>query len=84
MMKLKKNPNPQVTVFFGLTLASLLFSGSGDKWGRKPVALTGAAGVTVSFLLCGFVKCYWELVVLQGLVGVFLGVAMGPSVALTG
>ncbi|XP_063679061.1 putative transporter SVOPL [Bolinopsis microptera] len=73
----------QINVFIGLALASLLFSGAGDKFGRKPVALAGAIGVTIAGLLCGLATKYWHLAVLRGLVGVFMGIGMGPSIALT-
>ncbi|XP_063679060.1 putative transporter svop-1 [Bolinopsis microptera] len=73
----------QITVFIGMALASLLFSGAGDKFGRKPVALAGAIGVTIAGLLCGLATKYWHLAVLRGLVGVFIGVSIGPGLALT-
>ena len=74
----------QINVFIGLGLASLLFSGAGDRFGRKPVALAGAIGVTIAGLLCGLSTKYWHLAVLRGLVGVFMGIGMGPAIALTG
>ena len=74
----------QITVFLGLIVAAILFSGAGDKFGRKPTALAGAIGVTVAGILCGFTTKFWQLVLLRGLVGVFMGIALPPSVAFTG
>ena len=71
-------------MFVGMMLASILFSGAGDKFGRKPVSLIAAIGVTSAGLLCGFVTSFWQLAVLRGLVGVFMGIGMAPCVALTG
>ena len=67
-----------------MALASIIFSGAGDRFGRKPVALAGAIGVTIAGLLCGLATKYWHLAVLRGLVGVFMGIGMGPAIALTG
>ena len=67
-----------------MALASIIFSGAGDRFGRKPVALAGAIGATLAGLLCGFATKYWHLAVLLGLLGVFIGISIGPSLAFTG
>ena len=73
-----------MNVFVGMMLASIFLSGAGDKFGRKPVGLVAAIGVTSVGLLCGLVTSFWQLAVLRGLVGVFMGIGIPPCVALTG
>ena len=58
-------------MLLGLALASLLFSGAGDRFGRKPVALAGAVGVTIAGLSSALATQFWQLAALRGLVGVF-------------
>jgi MFS family permease len=65
-------------------ISSFLFSGAGDKFGRKPIALAGSVGVTLVGLLCAATNKFWQLVFLRSLVGVFMGIAMGPSTAFNG
>ena len=71
-------------MLLGLALASLLFSGAGDRFGRKPVALAGAVGVTIAGLSSALATQFWQLAALRGLVGVFMGIGIGPCVAITG
>ena len=74
----------QISVFIGLMLSAFILSGTGDMLGRKPMAVVGAVGVTISGILSGLAGKYWHLAVLRGLVGVFMGVAFAPCVAYTG
>ena len=71
-------------VLIGMGLASLVLSGAGDTHGRKPIALAAAIGVTISGLLSGLATQYWHMALLRGLLGAFIGVGMGPCVAMTG
>ena len=71
-------------VLIGMGLASLVLSGAGDTYGRKPIALTAAIGVTISGLLSGLATKYWQLALLRGLLGAFIGVGTGPCCAITG
>ena len=65
-------------------LTSLISSGAGDRHGRKPIALTGAIGVAIAGVLSGLATQYWHLALLRGLLGGFMGIGIGPCVALTG
>ena len=70
-------------MLLGLALALLLFSGAGDRFSRKPVALAGAVGVTIAGLSSALATQFWQLAALRGLVGVFMGIGIGPCVAIT-
>ena len=63
---------------------ALLTAHWGDKYGRRTICLISAVGIVMSGMLCGLAQNFWQLVVMRSLGGVFIGIGLGPSVAITG
>ena len=55
-----------------MTCSTGLTSPFGDMYGRRPMTLIGAVGVTITGVLCAFTKHYWQMPVLRLVMGVFL------------
>ena len=64
--------------------SSGLTSPLGDRYGRRPMALIGAVGVTITGVLCAFTKHYWQMLVLRLMMGVFFGLGIPPANVLSG
>ena len=75
---LQMSTNFTMMCFYGLT------SPLGDKFGRRPMALIGAVGVTITGILCAFTKAYWQFLVLRLVMGVFFGLGTPPAIVLSG
>ena len=75
---LQMSTNFSMMCFYGLT------SPLGDKFGRRPMALIGAVGVTITGILCAFTKAYWQFVVLRLVMGCFFGLGTPPALVLSG
>ena len=75
---LQMSTNFSMMCFYGLT------SPLGDKFGRRPMALIGAVGVTITGILCAFTKAYWQFVVLRLVMGFFFGLGTPPALVLSG
>ena len=55
-----------------------LTSPFGDRYGRRPMALIGVVGATITAVLCAFTKNYWQMLVLRLVMGAFFGLGI-PS-----
>ena len=74
----------QISTMFAMICFSGLTSPLGDKFGRRPMALIGAVGVTITGILCAFTKAYWQLLVLRLVMGVFFGLGTPPALVFSG
>ena len=74
----------QMSTHFAMMCSSLLTSPFGDKFGRRPVALIGAIGVTITGVLCAFIQAYWQFLTLRLVMGLFFGMGTPPAVVLSG
>ena len=68
----------------GMMMSSLFSSNMGDKYGRRPMALISTVGTSVVGLASGFTTNFWQLLLLRGILGVFIGVATPSAAALAG
>ena len=74
----------QMGANFGMMCSSGVTSPLGDKYGRRPMALIGSVGVTITGILCAFTKEYWQFLVLRLSMGVFLGLGIPAANVLSG
>ena len=74
----------QMSANFGMMCSSGVTSPLGDKYGRRPMALIGSVGVTITGILCAFTKEYWQFLVLRLSMGVFLGLGIPAANVLSG
>lgn len=74
----------QMSTNFAMMCSSGLTSPLGDKFGRRPVALIGAIGATVTGVLCAFTQAYWQFLTLRLVMGLFFGMGTPPAVVLSG
>ena len=74
----------QMSTNFSMMCFSGLTSSLGDKFGRRPMALIGAIGATITGILCAFTKAYLQFLVLRLVMGVFFGLGTPPAVVLSG
>ena len=73
-----------MSTLFSMTVSGGLTATFGDRFGRKPIAVISAIGITASGVLCAFAKKYWEFLALRIVIGFFLGMGTGPVIALSG
>ena len=74
----------QMSANIGMMCSSGVTSPLGDRYGRRPMALIGAVGVTITGILCAFTKEYWQFLVLRLSMGVFFGLGITPATVLSG
>ena len=74
----------QISTNFAMIFSTGLTSPLGDKFGRRPVALIGAIGVTITGVLCAFTQAYWQFLTLRLVMGLFFGIGTPPAVVLSG
>ena len=73
-----------MSTLLSMTVSGGITSSLGDRFGRKPIALTAAIGVTVTGALCAFTNQYWQFITLRIVIGFFMGMGTGPVIALSG
>ena len=73
-----------MSTYIAHALSAALSAPLGDRFGRRPIALVGAVGMTIFGVLCGFVNAYWQLLLFRVLIGVFFGIGNAPTMILSG
>ena len=73
-----------MSTLFSMTVSAGITSTFGDKFGRKPVSVVCAVGVAIGGLLCAFTTAYWQFLTLRIIMGFFIGMGTGPTIALSG
>ena len=74
----------QMSNNIAMSFSTGLTSPLGDRYGRRPMALIGAVGVTITGVLCAFTKNYWQMLVLRLVMGVFFGLGIPPANVFSG
>lgn len=73
-----------ISTYITQSVVSLITAPLGDRFGRRPLALTGSTGMLLFGMLCASVRSYWELLILRIVIGVFCGVGTSPAYVLSG
>ena len=73
-----------MSTLLSMTISTAVTSTFGDRFGRKPIALAAAIGVTVIGVLCAFAQNYWQFLILRIIIGFFMGLGSGPVVVISG
>ena len=73
-----------MSTILAMAISGAVTSTFGDRFGRKPIALAAAIGVTVTGVLCAFAQNYWQFLILRIIIGFFMGMGSGPAVVISG
>ena len=74
----------QMSAAFAMMISSVLTSPFGDRYGRKPVALVSAIGVTTAAFLSCFTQNFWQFLALRIVIGSLFGMGVIPALLLSG